>query len=175
MAEIGAVASVIQIAQLGAKISITLYSIADTTKSANKDVKRIAKDIALFSSVLKDLGNALERGQRAGQLRGDAYNTASMIVEECEEVFREIETILKKATGEERPFEADIVMPKLERFLWVFKKERIQLLRANLESLKTTILVKLAVLNYAERQKHKAVEYVCVSSSRVIHYGDIKE
>lgn len=152
MAELGAVASVIQVVQFGARLSLTLYSVAQTVGSANRDVKRIAKEIALFAQVLKDLGQALGRGQTSKVYREDAFETSRMIVEECEDVFEEIEEILKKATKEAKPLEASVVMPKVERFLWVFRKERVQLLRSNLESLKSTISPKLAVLTYADKR-----------------------
>ena len=151
MAEIGVVASVLQIAQFGAQLSLTLYNVAQTVKSANKDVKRIAKEIALFAQVLKDLGWALERGQGSRLYRGDAYETSRMIVEECHGVFKEIEEILfKRITNETNSLETGISIPKTERFLWIFRRSRVQLLRSNLESLKSTIALKLAVLTYAD-------------------------
>ncbi len=157
MAELSAVAAVIQVAQFGAKLSLSLHSVAETVKSANQDVKRTAKDIALFAQVLKELGLALERGQGSKVYREDAYETSRMIVEECEAVFNEIESILKKATRETKPLEAGVTMPKIERFFWPFRRGRVQLLQSNLESLKSTILLKLAVLTYAS--KSAPIEY----------------
>jgi len=161
MAEIGAVASVLQIAQFGAQLSLTLYNVAQTIKSANQDVKRIAKEIALFAQVLKDLGLALERGQGSKLYRGDAYETSRMIVEECEGVFKEIEEILfKKTTNESRSFATSNSIPKAERFLWIFRKSRVQLLRSNLESLKSTISLKLAVLTYADKHASSKCDHL---------------
>ncbi len=115
-------------------------------------MKRIAKDIALFAQVLKDLGSALERGQGSQIYRGDAYKTSRMIVEEREAVFKEIEEILfKRTTKDTSSFETGISIPKTERFLWIFRKGRVQLLRSNLESLKSTISLKLADLTYADK------------------------
>lgn len=115
-----------------------------------KDVQYVAKDIALFSSVLKDLGNTLSRGQESRLYREDAYQTSRQIVKECESVFKEIQEILKKSSLDGT--NADVItVGRTENFLWIFRRSRVQLLRANLESLKSTILLQLAVLSYGEK------------------------
>lgn len=115
-----------------------------------KDVQYVAKDIALFSSVLKDLGNTLSRGQESRLYREDAYQTSRQIVKECESVFKEIQEILKKSSLDGT--NADVItVGRTEKFLWIFRRSRVQLLRANLESLKSTILLQLAVLSYGEK------------------------
>lgn len=162
MAEVGAIASVIAIAQFGASPSIGLYSSADTIGSANKDVRRIAKDIALFSVVLKDLGAALERAKTSKVHRKNAFDTAQMIVKECNDVFQEIQKVSTRSGEVEQPSEVNITLPTLERLKWVFRKERVRLLRADLGSLKSTILVQLAVMSFAARHEKDAKALMCV-------------
>ena len=101
--------------------------------------------------MLKDLGKTLGKGQKSRLYREDAYKTSLLIVKECEDVFGEIEEVLKKNSRDGAPLDADIPLPRIEKFLWIFKKSRVQLLRGNLESLKSTITLQLAVLNYADR------------------------
>ncbi|MCJ1261043.1 hypothetical protein MMC22_000907 [Lobaria immixta] len=150
METVGAVVSIVQVAQIGAQLSLKLYKIAEAVGSANKDVQYVAKDIALFSSVLKDLGNTLSRGQESRLYREDAYQTSRQIVKECESVFKEIQEILKKSSLDGT--NADVItVGRTEKFLWIFRRSRVQLLRANLESLKSTILLQLAVLSYGEK------------------------
>ncbi|KAI9786724.1 MAG: hypothetical protein M1816_007865 [Peltula sp. TS41687] len=165
MAEVGAIASVIAIAQFGASLSIGLYSIADTIGSANKDVRRIAKDIALFSAVLKDLGVALEGAKKSRVYRKNAFDTAQMIVKECEDVFQEIQKVSTKSGNADPPLEAHVSLPTLERLKWVFRKDRVRLLRADLESLKSTILVQLAVMSFAERHERDAKALLVLSEA----------
>ncbi|KAF2692112.1 hypothetical protein K458DRAFT_10128 [Lentithecium fluviatile CBS 122367] len=109
----------------------------------------IAKDIALFCHVLKDLAKALEFGQKAQLFRQNAFDTSLKIVEECKRVFTEIEDILKKATKSDNPLAGKFRMPTGHKILWIFRKGKVDFFRRLLESLKSTILVELAVLNYA--------------------------
>ena len=101
--------------------------------------------------MLKDLGKTLGRGQKSKLYRKGAYDTSLLVVKESEGVFREVEEILKKSTKNGGPLGPDASVPRKEKFLWIFRKSRVQLLRGNLESLKSTILLQLAVLNYADK------------------------
>ena len=116
-----------------------------------QDVRYIAKDVALFSTVLKDLGRVFDKGQKSRLYRQDAYATSQTIVKECEGVFNEIKDLLKIATKDGAPFDLNISLDRISKFMWVFRKQRVQLLRCNLESLKSTILLQLAVLSYADK------------------------
>ena len=156
MEAIGAIASVLQLAQTGAKLSISLYTLADAIGSANKDVQHVAKDIALFSSVLKDLGNTLNRGRQSKLYREGSYDTSQVIVKECQTVFAEIEDVVKLSEGEA---EGLVTLSRMKRVQWVFRKSRVQLLRGNLESLKSTISLQLAVLHYASTISSSLVHY----------------
>ena len=113
----------------------------------------MAKDVALFSAVLKDLGKTLERGKESRLYKDAAYESSQLIVKECEEVFGMIIAILKKSTKDGgRSLDADNVsLPPMQKFMWVFRRSRVQLLRGNLESLKSTILLQVAVLSYADK------------------------
>lgn len=106
-----------------------------------QEVQYFAKDIALFSTILKDLGNALSKGQTSNLYREDAYQTGFGIARECEEVFQEIQGILNKFNKNGGTASVSTI----------FRKSRVQLLRGRLEFLKSRILLQVAVLSYAER------------------------
>jgi hypothetical protein len=114
-----------------------------------QETQYIAKDIALFCTVLKDLARALELGQKAQLFRQNAFDTSLKIISECQTVFKEIEDILKKITKCGNPLDGNFSLPRGEKILWIFRKGKVEFLRGVLESLKSTILVELAVLNYA--------------------------
>lgn len=143
MAEVGLVASVLQLAGFGLKLSISLYSFAETVSSADKDVKHIAKDVSLTSAVLNELGENLKKDKRNGIASDNAIKTAREVVHECSEVFREIDTALEK----------DSVKFSLAKFKWPFQLRRMELLRTNLERLKSTLILMLHVLTYATKMK----------------------
>lgn len=64
MAEtLGLVASVIQVAGTGLKLSQTLYHYVDSVASADKRIKDVAKEIELTSFVIEELG-AFSRAMR---------------------------------------------------------------------------------------------------------------
>lgn len=145
---VGVVGSILQVAQVGAQLSLNLYKIAQSVGSANRDVQYVAKDIALFSTVLKDLGNTLSKGQKSDLYREDAYQAGLDIAKECEGVFQEIQDILNKFNKNGGGTSASI--RRIDR-LGIFRKSRVQLLRGTLEFLKSKILLQVAVLSYAEK------------------------
>ena len=147
MEAIGAIASILQIAQAGVKLSISLYTLAEAIGSANKDVGQVAKDIALFSSVLKDLGKTLDRGRKSKSYREEAYETSQAIVKECESIFGEISDVFKEANVDAK---GPATLSRMKKAKWVFRKSRVQVLRGNLESLKSTVALQLAVLQFAD-------------------------
>ena len=79
----------------------------------------------------------------------DAYKTSMVIVKECKDVFHEIDTILENFRGDKASSDADISLRRTEKIIWLFRKSRVQQLRGNLESLKATIMLQVAILNYA--------------------------
>jgi len=61
MAELGIIASVVQIADTGLRLSIKLYTFGEIVSTADKSVISTSKDVSLTSSVLKELGSLLEK------------------------------------------------------------------------------------------------------------------
>ena len=153
MAELGVIASVIQIADVGLKLSTKLYDFAGTVTSADKDIASISRDVKLTSTVLKDLGDTLERDKESRVVNENAVQTADGVVKECLEVFREMDEIFLKRTPLLRQAdEADKATrgrKMMERLWWPYIKSKVLLLRSNLERLKSTLLLMLNVITYA--------------------------
>lgn len=147
MAEIGIVASVIQLAGAGLKLSISLYSFAETVSSADKDIKRVAKDVSLTSAVLTELGQNLKDDNQKGVASDNAITTAEEVVHECSELFAEINAALDKASGKGT---GKFSFGKLK---WPFLQPKMELLRSNLERLKSTLILMLHVLAYATSRR----------------------
>jgi hypothetical protein len=155
MAEIGLVASIVGIAATGVQLSVTLFTFAETVSAADKQIKDIARDVSLTSSVLEELGNNLRRDEKAKLCSDKAIDTAKSIVRECSEVFTEIntalETSMKKTSASAKGATKGqkIVISKFDRLKWPFQQPKMELLRTNLERLKSTLLLMLNVLTYA--------------------------
>ncbi|KAG8527405.1 uncharacterized protein KY384_007557 [Bacidia gigantensis] len=157
MAEVAFVASIIQVADIGIRLSLRLYAFGETVASADQAILAISKDVSLTSSVLKELGNTFE-GDKENVRSQNAVETAETIVRECAKVFEEMDTmLLAKVPGlqsisTDRKFRAKNL---LERLRWPTIKGKIQLLNSNLDRLKSTLTLMLNVIVYARQISEK--------------------
>lgn len=146
MAEVGLIASVIGIAGAGAKLTVTLYTFAETVNSADKSIRDVARDVSITSSVLSQLASIMEQDKKAKISKDDAIKTADEAVRGCSDVFTEIGTALEKSITN---INAGKTKAALEKMKWVFNEPKMELLRSNLERMKSSLLLLLSVLSYA--------------------------
>ena len=161
MAELGAVASIIQVADAGLRLSTTLFTFAETVASADKAVSAISKDVSLTSSVLIELANILKINNGPRAYSSTAVDSAIAVVRECSDVFQEIDNILIEKLpklSSLRKDKASKATAALERFKWPYLQGKINLLQSNLDRLKSSLLVILQVISLA-----KAMKYVTYS------------
>lgn len=155
------VVAVLGMANAGFKLSITLFAFAEAIGSADKEIVRTAREINLFSQVLKFLALSLERGRKTGSISQSAFETSAEIIEECRSLFDELDAMIVKSTSTKKVVKMQgdamiamdrekMVVPFSQRFLYLFRKSKVDTLRRNLESLKTSLQVMLSVLNYVE-------------------------
>ena len=161
MAEVGLIASVIGIAGTGAKLSVTLYTLAETVNSADKSIKDVARDVSITSSVLGQLAAILEQDKQAKISKDDALKTTDDAVRGCSEVFSEIDAMLKKSVSNTNAGKTKAVLEKLK---WAFIQPKMELLRSNLERLKSSLLLLLSVLAYARDIATKLVAITSVNT-----------
>ena len=170
MAELGIIASVVQIADVGLRLSIKLYTFGEIVASADRSVISISKDVSLTSGVLKELGQILDSDRETRTFSENAVQTADGIVKECLGVFQEMESILVKKlpalahgdSGDGRSGQrANKATVMLERLKWGYLQPKLQLLRSNLDRLKSTLLLMLNVITYARQVSGKYVSIPC--------------
>ena len=169
MAELGIIAAVAQIADFGLRLSIKLYTFGEIVASADCSVISISKDVSLTSGVLKELGQILEKDRKSRTFSENAVQTADGVVKECLEVFQEMDNILVKklpSLGAGRKEEKKGERPKralvmLEKLKWGYLQPKLQLLRSNLDRLKSTLLLMLNVITYAKQVSEKYVLIAC--------------
>jgi hypothetical protein len=153
MAEAGLVATIVGIAGAGVKLSITLYTFSETVATASSEIKNVARDVSLTSSVLEQLGANLKQDEQAKLYSGSAVQTAKDVMTECEAVFQEIDGVLAKATdsvAKRWPRKGGkVALSAMDRLKWPFLQPKMALLRGNLERLKSTLVLMLNVLTYA--------------------------
>ena len=151
MAELAAVASIIQIADVGFRLSVKLFAFAETVASADKAIVVTSKDVSLTSSVLKEVGEVLRKDQTFRTYSPEAIKTATAIVTECSEVFQEMDRVLVEKIpniSSRRGDKTSRATMALERFKWPYWQPKLRLLQTNLDRLRSTLLVMLNVITY---------------------------
>lgn len=124
MAEIGLVASIIQILSVGAKLSTSLYTFAESIGSAGLEIQIIAKEITLFSAVLNQLRDVLE--DCSNQYSINLMQTVEEILDESREGFGRISSVLRQLQkGDDAGKPAEFA----RRMKFVFVRSKIQVFR----------------------------------------------
>ncbi|KAL1797248.1 hypothetical protein ACET3X_003854 [Alternaria dauci] len=141
MAEVvGLVASVVQLAGAGLKLSQALYQYADGVATADRRIKNIANEVRLTSLVIQELGGIFEQHETASLISENAVRTAKETIKECSAVFTEIEVIIDKT----KP-------GKMGRLMLPFRDNKIEVLRSQIDKLKSTLELLMQVLIFAQQ------------------------
>lgn len=93
---LGVVASILQIADLGAKLSVKLCTFYRTVKVANQSMQDLSCNVSLTCSILNELAKALEQDDQAKLFSEQAFRIAQEVLQECKAVFQQIENAIEK-------------------------------------------------------------------------------
>ena len=154
MAEIGIIASVLQIADIGLRLSLRLYTFGETVASANNSMISISKDLSFTSNVFKELAQTLDGGRISRRCSPGAFQSADDIVKECLSIFQEMDQVLVKNSTKTKSPEKDTGVTGahvFERSRWPFVKGKIELLMSNLERHKTSLVLILNLIALNDR------------------------
>jgi hypothetical protein len=103
---IGLAASIVQLADLGLRLSHTLYTYVESVRGADKRLQDFAWQVGLTAQIVRDVGTLFEREK---QESGGGYDDAVELIgenglvaardclRECERVFREVDVFVGKA------------------------------------------------------------------------------
>ena len=156
MAESDLIATILENAHAGSKLSTSLYTFSETVATASNEIKTLARDVSLTSAILAQLRQTLieEDASDSSKLSSsNADHTAQDVLNECAAVFTDIDDVLTKATesiSRRWPKKGGKVSLSLaDRPKWPFLQPRMALLRGNLERLKATLVLMVNVLGYA--------------------------
>lgn len=155
MAEIGLIASVIQVAGAGLKLSQTLYQYAEGVATADRRIKDIAKEIELTSFVIDELGTIFKQDETSAVLKQDAVRSANETMKECSNVFAEIDATLKKSKK-----------GKMGRLMLPFRDNKIELLRSHIDKLKSTLQLLMQVIMLAHQMSTQKVDREAAAKHR---------
>lgn len=152
MAELGIVASIVQIAGAGVHLTMELYAFGSAFAGAKEDTDDIALGVSLYCMTLKQLAENLKHKDSVQSPQ--ALQGIADIREKSEQVFARIAAILPRSAG--RPD----TMTLVQRFKWNFKKARVNLLLGQLDSLKLTLLLLVQIFAIGEESRKSRSESV---------------
>lgn len=159
---LGIVGNIIQVADLGARVALRLCTFCHKVKQVETNIQTLSKDVSLTCTVLRQLGDNLQQDDQIKLYSKDAFLTANAVLEECDKVFRELDSAIDKnlasfAAG--APSEMRNPFLKLSRKVnYVFKEPGLGVLQSNLDRLKNTMLLMLNVIIYAEQLRRRETE-----------------
>lgn len=136
---VGAVASIITLAQTALSLSKTLYTLGEAVASASDDVHALADDLKTFSQSLTLLSRLLEDSK--SWYSDDVYLLTAKIIKDCAELYVKIDTVLAKLGGNGKS-------NWRIRVKFVYKEGQIRKLMKRLRDMKgtlATILMSLQV------------------------------
>jgi len=136
---VGAVASILQLAQTALTLSTTLYGLGSALLSASEDLKGLADDLKTFSQSLSLLSRLLEDSK--SWYSDDIYLLTAKVIKDCADLYVKIDGILSKLGGKGKA-------SWMKRMKYVMKESRIRKLLSRLRDLKgtlATILMSLQV------------------------------
>ncbi|KAJ5094448.1 hypothetical protein N7456_010309 [Penicillium angulare] len=142
---LGVAASIIQVADLGATLSVKLFSFYQRFKSSNDSIQLLSTEIALVSAILRELGDNLKKEDAAKLCSAEAFRTLNQVLDQSRGILTEIKKLIddndqsasgrfQRITGK---FRIALLEPDLDR------------LKGSLERLKSTMLLLLNVISYA--------------------------
>ncbi|KAK4951728.1 hypothetical protein LTR10_009647 [Elasticomyces elasticus] len=145
-------AGAIQTADAGFKLYGALLQYIQDYVDANKHVKRIADEVRTTSWALQQLGVLLKEDDDLKLCKPEAISETEAALRGCRTAFDEVRDIVKDFLPP-NPGNTDygIVVNIPKRWKWPLKKAKVQLLLAQLERLKTTLLLVFKVLSFANK------------------------
>ena len=151
LAVIAVIASIAQLADLGCKLSVKLFSFSQTAATADESIKGISSDVSLTSTVLQEL-SIIIKADESRLVSATAIDATQQTVAECLKVFEQLDETLEKAIGSggaRSKEKGKKGMSAFEKLKFPFKQPKIDLLRSNLDRLKASLSLMLQVLSYA--------------------------
>ncbi|KAK1074872.1 hypothetical protein LTR12_002418 [Friedmanniomyces endolithicus] len=150
-------ASAIQVADAGFKLYGALSQYIKDYVDANKHARRLADEVRTTSWALQQLGALLKEDDDIKLCKPEAIGETEASLKGCQRAFDEVSDIIKgflpssKLDGSGGLAKSSIS----NRWKWPLKTAKVQLLLAQLERLKTTLLLIFKVITYASKLASK--------------------
>lgn len=131
------------VAGAGFRLSLLLNAIGMELATADHQIQHIAKEISLYSLMLKQVGLILEGAESIASQA--ALDTANEIAAQSQTVFHEVKEMGEMS--QQRDANGNLQSIAIaQRVKWCFKKQRVQYLLGQLEALKLSLAIMLQIL-----------------------------
>lgn len=140
------VASLIGIASLGAKVSLTLHQVVSTLQSAQNDARLISADISIFTCTLTQLSKTISSCNvpEAAQL----FEIAQVLVPACSALVNELHKLI--GNTELYQMKGSFWMHVLAlRFRWLLNGPKVAFVKSMLDSFKSTLVLLISTMDLA--------------------------
>jgi hypothetical protein len=142
------IASVIGVAGAGFRLSLILNAVGVELATAEVEIQSMARGISSFSLMLKQVGMTLEESKSIASQ--SALDTAKEITGQSQVIFDEIKNMVEMV--QKRDDKGNLrSITVAQRIKWCFKKQRVQYLLGQLESLKLSLSIMLQTLQLGKR------------------------
>ena len=137
------IASVIGVAGAGFRLSLILNAVGHEMATADLEIQKIAKEISLFSLILKQVGRTMEAAESL--VSQSALDSAKEITFQSQTIFNEVKEMVEMS--QQRDANGNLQSITIaQRVRWCFKKQRVRYLLGQLESLKLSLSIMLQIL-----------------------------
>ncbi|KAJ9250274.1 hypothetical protein DTO207G8_6199 [Paecilomyces variotii] len=150
---IGVAASIIQVADLGTKVSVRLFSLYRRFKDADQSLRDLSNDVALTCAILRELGESIEKDEQSKLCSEEAHRTLKSILGQCQEVLEQIQNMIDYRNDPQKT----PLQRATEKFRNVLLEPKLDPLKVNLKRLKSTMLLLLNAIMYAGQIRSKHV------------------
>ncbi|KAG9777750.1 hypothetical protein KCU88_g4419, partial [Aureobasidium melanogenum] len=104
---LGIAAGVVQLADLGARLSVNLYTFSRKVKDANKEIDSLCNDIAGTGAVLKTLGEQIKTDLDPRLFKNETIIQAQRLMNDCKGLYDEINEAIDRHGKDDDDSSAD--------------------------------------------------------------------
>ena len=161
LSALGLIGSIITVTDSGTRISLGLYSLAESVKTAAKSIRMISNDVSATCGILSQLKDLTQpkkdlEGAEFCIFNGDGIKTLATSTEHCSAVFDDLKTELQKASKQisgRTSADVKVELSTTERAKWPFLQPKIKEIRTELGHAKGNLVVILSVAHLAHAEK----------------------
>lgn len=155
--------SVAGLAGFGVQLVQVLNQYAGSAADSKGRIRAVSNDIKLTIEVLNVFKNNMELEAHRQCMSDGAETLAMEAIQMCEDIFRKIEKLLHGAGGASgathsagncsAPTRKEHTISFLQKLKWPLVEPKLNMLRGNLEKVKTTLQLLMSVVTYAVMSK----------------------